>query len=37
VRHGAKEYASYDHRQGITHQTNNVENFFMASAAPSGR
>lgn len=28
VRHGAKEYAYYDYRQGVTHHTNNVENFW---------
>lgn len=28
VRHGAKEFAYYDYRQGVTHHTNSVENFW---------
>jgi transposase len=28
VRHGAKEYAHYDHYRGVTHHTNSVENFW---------
>lgn len=28
VKHGAKEWAYYDWRHGVTHSTNNVENFW---------
>lgn len=28
VKHGAKEWAYYDYRHGVTHHTNNVENFW---------
>ena len=28
VRHGAKEYARYDYRQGVTHSVNSVEGFW---------
>jgi transposase-like protein len=28
VRHGAKEYAYYDYRHGVTHHVNHVENFW---------
>lgn len=28
VKHGAKEYAYYDYRQGVTHHVNSVENFW---------
>ena len=28
VKHGAKEYAYCDYRQGVTHQTNTVESFW---------
>jgi len=28
VRHGRREWASYDPRQGVTHHTNHVENFW---------
>lgn len=28
VKHGAKEYAFYDYRQGVTHHTNTVESFW---------
>lgn len=28
VKHGAKEYSRYDHRQGVTHHVNSVEGFW---------
>lgn len=28
VKHGAKEFAYYDYRHGVTHHTNNVESFW---------
>ncbi|MAE45153.1 MAG: IS1595 family transposase [Magnetovibrio sp.] len=28
VKHGAKEFAYYDHRHGVTHHTNHVESFW---------
>ena len=28
VKHGAKEYAYYDYRHGVTHHTNHVESFW---------